>query len=74
MFVVHFIENKNVLLSQLLQRVPTVGESITIKGKKGKVSSVSAIDEKHFHVELAIEKVINKNKVATLDNSKKKKR
>jgi hypothetical protein len=73
MFVVHFIENKNVLLSQLLQRVPSVGESMTIKGKKGKVSSVSAIDEKHFHVELFVEKVVNKNKVA-VDNSKKKKR
>ncbi|OLS35838.1 hypothetical protein [Bacillus sp. MRMR6] len=73
MFVVHFIENKNVLLSQLLQRVPSLGENITIKGKKGKVSSVSAIDEKHFHVELIIEKVVNKSKVA-VDNSKKKKR
>ena len=41
MFVVHFLENKNVLVSQLLKNVPTVGEDVVIKGRKGKVSSVT---------------------------------
>ncbi|MDQ0199206.1 hypothetical protein [Neobacillus ginsengisoli] len=73
MFVVHFFENKNLLLSQLLNRVPTVGEFLTIKGRKGKVSSVKSIDEKNIHLQVIIENV-NKNKQIVVDNSKKKKR
>nr|WP_263325367.1 hypothetical protein [Neobacillus sp. Marseille-Q6967] len=73
MFVVHFLENKDILLSQLLNRVPEVGEDIKIKGKKGKVASVINIDEKHVHVQLTIEKVVVKSKLA-LDPAKKKKR
>jgi hypothetical protein len=72
MFVVHFYENKNLLLSQLLKRLPSVGEDLTIKGRKGKVSSVNGMDEKNFHVHIILENV-NKNKLI-VDNSKKKKR
>ncbi|MBS4198106.1 hypothetical protein KHA93_00330 [Bacillus sp. FJAT-49732] len=72
MFVVYFLENKNVLLNQLLKRVPSVGEDITIKGRKGKVSSVESIDEKKFHVQVIFEKV--KKNTLIVDNSKKKKR
>lgn len=73
MFVVHFLENKDILLSQLLNRVPEVGEDIKIKGKKGKVASVKNIDEKQVHVQLTIEKVVVKSKLA-VDPAKKKKR
>lgn len=74
MFVVHFFENKNELLNQLLRQVPSEGEDVVIKGRKGKVSSVSAIDDTHVHVQLFFEKVvINKNKLLA-DNAKKKKR
>jgi hypothetical protein len=72
MFVVSFYENKNLLLSQFLKTVPAVDESLTIKGRKAKVTSVETVDEKHVHVQLAVEKV-TKN-VAVIDNSKKKKR
>ena len=72
MFVVHFFENKNPLLIQFRKSVPSVGENLTIKGRKGKVSVVNSIDEKNFHVEVIIEKVI-KNK-PIVDHSKKKKR
>ncbi|WP_102272529.1 hypothetical protein [Cytobacillus massiliigabonensis] len=72
MFTVYFFENKNLLLSQLLNRVPTVGDHLTIKGRKGKVSSVSSSDEKSYHVQVLLEKV-TKNKTP-IDNSKKKKR
>ncbi|MBS4220512.1 hypothetical protein KHA96_19605 [Bacillus sp. FJAT-49711] len=72
MFVVYFLEDKNILLNQLLKRVPSVGENIIIKGRKGKVSSVDHIDEKKLHVQVIFEKV-NKNKLVA-DNSKKKKR
>ncbi|MBO8177107.1 MAG: hypothetical protein H0Z31_06585 [Bacillus sp. (in: Bacteria)] len=72
MFVVYFYENKNLLLSQLVKRLPSVGEDLTIKGCKGKVSSVNCIDEKIFHVQVILENV-RKNKLI-VDNSKKKKR
>jgi hypothetical protein len=73
MFVVYFFENKNLLLNQLLSNVPSVGDALTIKGRKGKVSSVNSIDEKKIHVQIIFE-VVNKSKVVIVDNSKKKKR
>jgi hypothetical protein len=72
MFVVHFFDNKKLLLNQLLKRIPSVGEDLTIKGRKGKVSSVASIDEKNYHVQVLLE-TVNKNKLI-VDNSKKKKR
>lgn len=72
MFVVYFFENKNLLLNQLLKNVPSVGEDLSIKGRKGKVSSVDSIDEKNVHVQIVFEKV--KKNIAIVDNSKKKKR
>ncbi|WML44859.1 hypothetical protein [Neobacillus sp. PS3-40] len=71
MNVVYFFENKNLLLSQLLKHVPSVGEDLTIKGRKGKVSSVNSVDENSIHVQVILEKV-NKSKLI-VDNSKKKK-
>jgi predicted phosphatase len=71
MFAVYFFENKNLLLSQLLKRVPSEGEDLTIKGRKGKVSSVNIIDEKNIHVQVILEN-ITKNKLL-VDNSLKKK-
>ncbi|MEY2194463.1 hypothetical protein AB7942_17235 [Neobacillus sp. BF23-41] len=72
MFAVHFIEKNNVLLTQLLNRVPTEGEELKIKGRKAKVESVKNIDDLNIHVQVSIE-VVNKNKLV-VDNSKKKKR
>ncbi|WP_313799604.1 hypothetical protein [Cytobacillus sp.] len=73
MFTVYFFENKDLILSQLLNRVPTVGETLTIKGRKGKISSVTSLDEKKLHVQVLLEKKGNKNQTP-IDNSKKKKR
>lgn len=72
MFAVYFYENKNLLLSQLLKRVPSLGEDLTIKGRKAKVSSVDSIDEKSVHVQVTLEKV-NKSKLV-VENPNKKKR
>jgi hypothetical protein len=74
MFVVHFFENKIELLNQLLENVPAVGDSVIIKGHKGKVMGVNNVDEKHVHVQIAIEKVVSKNKLTAADLAKKKKR
>jgi hypothetical protein len=73
MFAVHFIENNNVLLTQLLRNVPAEGEELKIKGRKAKVASVKPIDDLNIHVLVTIEKVENKSKFV-VDNSKKKKR
>lgn len=73
MYVVTYLDNKNVLLTQLLRNLPAEGETIKIKGRKGKITTVSSLDEKHVHVHVTLE-VVNKNKLAVLDNSKKKKR
>jgi hypothetical protein len=72
MFVVHFFENKNALLNQLLKRVPAVGEDLTIKGRKGKVTSVTELDEKTVHVQVTLETIKKASLVA--DPGKKKKR
>jgi hypothetical protein len=72
MFVVHFFENKNALLNQLLKRVPVVGEDLTIKGRKGKVTSVTELDEKTVHVQVTLETIKKASLVA--DPGKKKKR
>jgi hypothetical protein len=73
MFVVKFFENRNLLLTQLLKDVPIEGETVTIKGKKGTVSSINNEDETTINVQLNIEKV-SKAKLVAIDNSKKKKR
>lgn len=72
MFVVYFFEDKNLLLHQYLNSAPTVGEDIKIKGRKGKVSSITRIDEKKVQVQVTIEKA-SKNKPVIADNQKKKK-
>ncbi|MCA1030816.1 hypothetical protein LCL95_07280 [Bacillus timonensis] len=72
MFSVHYFENKNLLLTQLVKNVPTVGEDLKIKGRKGKVLSIHNLDETKVHVQVALEQV-NKNK-AVLDTNKKKKK
>lgn len=74
MFVVYFFENKNLLLNQLLNNVPSVGDDLTIKGRKAKVSSVNSIDEKKVHVQVILETVKQSKAAAIVDNSKKKKR
>ncbi|NKE04194.1 MULTISPECIES: hypothetical protein [Mesobacillus] len=73
MFVVHFFENRTELLNQLRQQVPAVGEDLKIKGRKGKVTSVLAVDEQTYHVQLTLESKA-KQAQAAADLSKKKKR
>jgi hypothetical protein len=73
MFAVHFFENKNLLLSQLLNRVPSVGEQLKIKGRKGTISGVINVEENKYHVQVELEKVV-KGKTAVVDQSKKRKR
>ncbi|MFP8644466.1 MULTISPECIES: hypothetical protein [Priestia] len=72
MVAVHFFENRKLLLSQLRENIPSTGDDLKIKGRKGTVILVNDIDEKNVHVEVALEKVVKKN--LALDNAKKKRR
>jgi hypothetical protein len=72
MYAVHFFENKNLLLSKLLNQCPSVGEELKIKGRKGKITSVFSIDDNKIHAYVSLETV--KKSQTIVDNSKKKKR
>ena len=60
MDVVHFFENKSIVLTQLLNHIPSVDENIKIKGRKGKVLSVKKMEENVVHVYVVFEKIIKK--------------
>ncbi len=72
MYVVYYYENKNELLNQLLKRVPAVGEDLTIKGRKAKVTNVNSIDERKYKVYVTLEP-IQKTKIS-LEDLKKRRR
>ena len=71
MVVIHFFENKSLVLSQLLRHIPSVDENIKIKGRKGKILSVKKIEENLLHVHVKFEQV-NKNQQIIKDIKKKK--
>ncbi|WP_078546772.1 hypothetical protein [Litchfieldia alkalitelluris] len=71
MIVVHFIENKTVVLTQFLKQVPSSNEDIKIKGRKGKVKNVVEIDENHYQVIVSLQPSL-KNQPAAADSKKKK--
>ncbi|KQL41120.1 MULTISPECIES: hypothetical protein [Bacillaceae] len=71
MIVVHYIEKNVELLNQLLKNVPSEGDTISIKGRKGKVLSVNQINDKHVHVIVELE-VIKKVQVLAKDDKKRR--
>lgn len=71
MIVVHYIEKNVELLNQLLKNVPSEGDTISIKGRKGKVLSVNQINDKHVHVIVKLE-VIKKVQVLAKDDKKRR--
>ena len=71
MVAIHFFENNTLVLSQLLNSIPSVNEDIKIKGRKGKVLSVKQIQENIFHVHVIFEQVV-KNQTISKDSKKKK--
>nr|WP_304214100.1 hypothetical protein [Fredinandcohnia onubensis] len=70
MFVVHYFENKNLLLTQLVQNVPAVEDTIKIKGRKGKVINVTDIDGRNIHVQIELDRIVKKS--AVVDPKKKR--
>ena len=72
MVVIHFLENKSIVLSQLRSTIPPVDEPIKIKGKKGKVVDIKKIDERVIHVYVEFEKIVVKNQSAAKEVKNKK--
>jgi len=73
MVVTHFVELKNreIVLSQLRNQIPSVNEQVKIKGRKGKIVNVYPVDQSIYHVEVEFEQVL-KPSFSALENKKKK--
>ncbi|MEH6941023.1 hypothetical protein [Bacillus sp. JJ722] len=71
MVTIHFFENKTLVLSQLVNNVPSVNDEIKIKGRKGKVLRVNNVKDNVIHVHILFDQVI-KTKPLAFDNKKKK--
>ena len=72
MFAIHYLENNTSVLSQCLERIPEVDESIKIKGRKGKVVNVIQIEENKYHVHVVLEKVSKKELIFNDDKKKRR--
>ncbi|WP_428908206.1 hypothetical protein [Niallia sp. Krafla_26] len=72
MVFIHFFESRTKVLTQLLKKIPSVDESIKIKGRKGKVINVVQVADNVFHVDVLYDPIIKKATVGV--DSKKKKR
>ncbi|WP_449540257.1 hypothetical protein [Ferdinandcohnia sp. Marseille-Q9671] len=72
MYFIHYYENRSHVLTQFVQRVPIVDEDIKIKGRKGKVTSVTAIDDKNIQIHVALDRIQKGKKL--IDDKKKKRR
>ncbi|MGN7387986.1 hypothetical protein [Sporosarcina sp. SAFN-015] len=72
MYAIHFYENNNYVLNQVLRNIPAVDENVTLKGRKGKVMRIEEIKENVYYVFVEFEKVVDKSKTAALDVKKKR--
>ena len=72
MVVTHFLENRQIVLSQLRKQLPAMHETVKIKGRKAKVLAVYHADEKMAFVEVLFEQITKKN--TPVQENKKKRR
>ena len=72
MYVVHFYEKSNLLVTKGLDFLPSVDEVIKVKGRKGKVLEVAHMPENKVHVYLELEKIIKKSLI--IDDKKSRRR
>ncbi|OCA85767.1 hypothetical protein A8F94_12910 [Bacillus sp. FJAT-27225] len=72
MVVVHFYDNKNVVLTQYLNQVPAEGSDIRIKGRSGKVTSVQTDDNRIYNVQVEFQAIVKKQVAALAQNKKRR--
>lgn len=64
MNVVYFVEDNSVVLSQLLENIPTENEPVKIKGRKGKVIGSRTTEDNITFVYVSLEKKLKNQPVA----------
>ena len=69
MYSIHFYEGNTYLLNKALRIIPSVHETVRIKGRNGIVIKVQEMGENRHFVFVELEKLVDKNK---LDLKKKK--
>lgn len=72
MFAIHYYENKVYVFNHATEIVPSVDETIRIKGRNGKVLNVEQKGEQKYFVFIEFEKVIDKSKIDPRDSKKKR--
>jgi len=73
MYAIHYFEDKIELLNVALRRIPTVDESVKIKGRKGKVIKVEKMSDTKYFVFVEIAKTVEKSNTNFRGISMKKK-
>ncbi|WP_102691509.1 hypothetical protein [Rummeliibacillus pycnus] len=71
MFTVQFLDHKEIVLSQLLRKVPLVNEELKIKGRKGKIVNVVKVDQTKFHIHMIFETKKKPTVLIDFDNKRK---
>lgn len=72
MVTIQFFDENGLLLSQLRKDIPVLEQEIKIKGKKGKVISVSKHSDTLYHINVQLDKVVKASALA-IDKKKKRK-
>lgn len=72
MYSVHFFEKRKLLISKLLNEVPSNGSELKLKGRKGKITDVIEVDENKYHVHIELEAVKKAAALAPVDKKKRK--
>ncbi|HWK21630.1 MAG TPA: hypothetical protein VNS08_01240 [Ureibacillus sp.] len=72
MFAVHFYEKNTLFISKLLNEVPAVGSEIKLKGRKGKITEVTEINENKYNVQIELEVVKKVPLVSAVDKKKRR--
>lgn len=72
MYAVHFYERNTLFISKLLNEVPAVDSEIKLKGRKGKITSVTEVEENKYHVQIEFETIKKVPLVSAIDKKKRK--
>lgn len=64
MVTIHFFENSANVLTQLRQEIPNVDQEIKIKGRKGKILTVTQVKKDVYQANVEFEKIVKKAALA----------
>lgn len=64
MVTIHFFENSTNVLTQLRQEIPNVDQEKKIKGRKGKILTVTQVKKDVYQANVEFEKIVKKAALA----------